>query len=706
MINVECWSLSQSLSLVLGRNMFHIGLYRIVSSTHRHDELSNRSAIEDCREEINRLEGSLESQYRWCASTRSYSGFKMLSSWLEQCIHQHEICHVKLSHTQPARLLDLNAFPASKDIRLVHTRDTGATAYATLSYCWGNTNRLMLRKENYELFKSQIQLEDLPRTVQEAIEVCRALSMRYLWVDALCIIQEDSEDFTREVANMGAIYTGSLFTVAAADSTDAESGCFRKRFPLRREECVLIESEHTRWIFQNPYQLSHDHDLGKTLLSRRGWVLQEQMMSPRTIHFTKEEIVWECREQTFCAGCRHETKEAEWHSGKKGVANLFRKLEGLEHEMPFQTIWSRLVEQYCGTQLTNLDDRLSALAGIAQFAHEKLQYKSSYGLWLDYFIDELSWRTESPDLRFAEISEQTPSWSWACSRRLFMHKLPFIRDGIPTRILLMHDPPTTRGDNQVLRTARITRSPPITSFQQISSLYKQLSQPVSFGIFGWIRPCQSYPFWNYNLTWKLIPVAEELPAAIEARVQEHWEYYLSKDETKLKTTNIIDQKVSILRYYPDTSADRRQNHVCLLLKRVQVGTRVSDIGLVLEQIVTGKPIFKRVGFFRELVWESDVKLAAAKPGGWDGAVSMPSTNGSIELNNLVQAEREPSVPDSAVSTSPSNGMVEIDDSRDTDSVVARRKRAESDEEKVDIAYLIQHLRLFDGTETEAELEIV
>ncbi|KAF1349442.1 HET-domain-containing protein, partial [Lizonia empirigonia] len=289
----------------------------------------------------------------------------MLLTWIEQCIHQHELCHVKLSDTQPARLLDLNPFPASKDIRLVHTRDTDVEAYATLSYCWGSMNPLVLKKENYELLKSQIQLEDLPRTVQEAIEVCRALSMRYLWVDALCIIQEGGEDFAREVANMGAIYAGSLFTVAAADSTDAED------------------------------YFTHVHDSKQTLLSRRGWVLQEQMMSPRTIHFTSEEIVWECREQKFCKVCRHGNNETEWYSRKKGV--------DLSANMP---------SRKSGTELTNIDDRLSALAGIAQFAHEELHYKASYGLWLDSFIEELSWFTWNPDTRFEEISGQTPSWSW------------------------------------------------------------------------------------------------------------------------------------------------------------------------------------------------------------------------------------------------------------------------------------------------------
>ncbi|OAG13178.1 HET-domain-containing protein, partial [Paraphaeosphaeria sporulosa] len=321
----------------------------------------------------------------------------MIRYWLQQCVDNHIECGRGLDNVKPTRLLDLAAPLGDQDIRLVLTEDIGEQPYATLSYRWGTVSGVNLMKSNYETFRTRIVLGTLPRSVQEAVRVCRGLSVRYLWVDALCIIQESGADLAREIAQMGSIYAGSLVTVAAANSTHHESGFIRERYPLRREDCIISGTDQ-EIIFSHELQYDnlnkHLMTLQKSKLNERGWVYQERMLSPRTVHFTAEEVIWECRELCQCYQCAG-TSSARVGSSSSHVKNAFIHLHGLSNpatrDEKFPTVWSSILSAYTSTMLSNADDRLSALAGIAQFAIEKLDYNASYGLWLHGFLENLLW---------------------------------------------------------------------------------------------------------------------------------------------------------------------------------------------------------------------------------------------------------------------------------------------------------------------------
>jgi hypothetical protein len=193
---------------------------------HRH---RHGAQYEYCRIRFgNRSTTSLEARYRWNTTIGCKRGYEMINAWLHRCVNQHEHCRRSLDDIRPARLLDLEASLSDQDIRLVLIDDVGKQPYATLSHRWGDKACVKLEKERLEGFRSRILLELLPQTVREAVKVCRSLLVRYLW-DALCIIQDEADDLAREIARMGSIYAGSLLTVAAEDSTDCESGCFRQR---------------------------------------------------------------------------------------------------------------------------------------------------------------------------------------------------------------------------------------------------------------------------------------------------------------------------------------------------------------------------------------------------------------------------------------------------------------------------------------------
>ncbi|KAK0652382.1 heterokaryon incompatibility protein-domain-containing protein, partial [Cercophora newfieldiana] len=134
--------------------------------------------------------------------------------------------------------------------------------YATLSHCWGSLQITRLLTTNQEIFKKGIQVDTLQPTFQHAIRVVRLLGLRYIWIDSLCIVQDSVIDWETESARMGKVYRHASINIAAASSLDARGGL----------------------------------SVGHEPLNLRGWVLQERLLSARTVHFTKSEIVWHCLE--------------------------------------------------------------------------------------------------------------------------------------------------------------------------------------------------------------------------------------------------------------------------------------------------------------------------------------------------------------------------------------------------------------------------
>lgn len=685
------------------------------------------------------VEDSLETRAGWSTNTCSSASFVMLRSWLRQCIDDHEICRLSLCSTKPTRVLDLLAFPASDLIRMVETHEVNTDlTYATLSYRWSNTTDFVLTTSNYEDYRSQIPQKSLPRTIREAIEICRSLGVRYLWVDALCVIQGDSDDFMQEVAQMGSIYANSVFTLEASDATDSQCTFSRSRNPLCVEPCVFAGADNdVYWVF-DALRLNiswcgnnrHFRTIQDARMSSRGWVFQEQVMAPRTIHFASGEFLWSCREETFCRRClsrksphhTYASKRPEWF-GKEVLLTLLRGCQGPERQLTFRRAWGDLIQEFSKTDFTDLDDRLSALAGIAQLIHSNSGFEASYGLRLDFFLDDLRWYSPNNrdpwDLRarFGKLAAYIPSWSWLS----FAGPVLFEKIDQPEESI------------QELSIAQITSYPPATAFRQISVLHSQRLRPPSFRIFGKIHICQLFP-WDFSYgqrNWDFIPRAEEQSSALKNHIQKAWDTYENFDTDNFTAPPKDYNLPSLFTYYPDVRSQHRRDVTCLLLRRTWDNAAVSDFGLVLEPVHTGTTTYRRVGSFEsrlsDWMYEHWLKKrvrgrlypnsasnlgdgitsswACREPGcdiseldGFDDEMRMAVNAISKESGNpgIYTLKRQLRML-SAIGADDANGIA----SGGTSSSPPTRGT------KLDrLASLIKCLRLFNGTEEEAEIEIV
>ena len=134
------------------------------------------------------------------------------------------------------------------------------------------------------------RIEDLPRTFKDAILVARRLSVRYLWIDRLCILQDSKMDWERESLAMRHVYANSLCNIAASASTNPEGGLFRSRDPEHiRPGFVRAAFATSEYKFYHIVDKNYsDRQVFAGPLQRRGWVFQERILAPRTVHFTED----------------------------------------------------------------------------------------------------------------------------------------------------------------------------------------------------------------------------------------------------------------------------------------------------------------------------------------------------------------------------------------------------------------------------------
>lgn len=272
----------------------------------------------------------------------------------------------------PTRLIELGSVDAPI-VKLIITRNGTHRndqdlkkphgQYVTLSHCWGKiANPFCLNASNLNPFReSGIPLAELPRTFQDAIHFARRLrsNVKYIWIDSLCIIQGDGEDWLHESMKMCQVYRNSYCNISATAAKDGLHGLYAERDPqyLWGEEVSLntedmlreragskrkrdpqgLESLIQRCSIVDPSLW--DRKVDTAPVYTRAWVLQERLLAPRVLHFCEDQIAWEC----------HELDASE--SASTGIESLEIKSGAIRDRVRFKS----LVAQEYGPR-SSLDD--------------------------------------------------------------------------------------------------------------------------------------------------------------------------------------------------------------------------------------------------------------------------------------------------------------------------------------------------------------
>ena len=356
----------------------------------------------------------------------------LVKRWIYHCVFNHARCE-DLHTVLPTRVIDVGS---DTNEPRIHVPKSEKGQYVALSHCWGpsqtNGVRLMTLKSSLEQNQAGIPFESFPKTFQDAILFTRLLGLKYLWIDNLCIVQDDRDDWAKESACMGGIYAKSFVTIAADKAASSDEGLFRteedpgKRY-YRLEFMDKIGKSSFVYVRprigmqQNPTleTMTCSADDASSKLETRGWTLQEQLLSPRIVHFNDTEMTWECNTENVCecgnamGSSKLEKNRVEPDSINND--NTTCSIRGLE--------WREVVAEYSRRILTYSNDRLPAISGLAATVQATNGSDYIAGLWRSNLPHDLLWYSQTTGSPyFGEEARVTggrhttyhaPSWSWA-----------------------------------------------------------------------------------------------------------------------------------------------------------------------------------------------------------------------------------------------------------------------------------------------------
>jgi hypothetical protein len=343
---------------------------------------------------------------------------QIAASFVSRCATTHPECRRPPTEDPsqlPKRVIDVYPYGSKSHVRL-HDSAVRSGEYICLSHCWGNIDLVKTTLENKEEMKAGIALDALPKTYRDAIDITRKLSVRYIWIDSLCILQgpDPNPDWEQESVKMGAIFQNSLCTIAATAAENSLVGCFIARTPPTRVVTLRCRFEENRRVgtiyFRPAFQNWHNILLGP--LDKRAWTLQERILSNRILHFGEDQMLVECNR-----GITGENGHQYEHT------NIPRRLPLLSHfvsayasaniaerKRRLQSAWSRTVTDFTTRSLTYETDKLPAIAGLANEIQRFTGDKYFMGLWRSCLSRQLLWYGIGLS---KPLMHRAPSWSWA-----------------------------------------------------------------------------------------------------------------------------------------------------------------------------------------------------------------------------------------------------------------------------------------------------
>lgn len=390
---------------------------------------------------------AIESGIPWLrrlpVNTSHEDSLKVARSWLKNCISGS--CSKSIySRTQPfliqdrpTRLIEISN-DGSSILKVVDGRKS-ADPYAALSYTWGGATGIWrTTTSNYNTRTAQFYPNELPKTIFDAVNITEGLTLRYLWVDSICIIQDDPADWSRESVRMAAVYRNAYVTIAASSSADSTAGIFNDRSNycpdtlehFEIENCLTSGSMSTLYLWHGSEEFPHEIDLSRGTLSSRGWCCQERVLSPRMLHFTETQLYWQClhanrSEDNFI--------DIEWPMLSRFHLLYSRLTAELSNPTKYQPIaasadkiapndprfqeltrlWYSYIldNDYSRRKLTYSRDKLIAVSGMAESIHSCTPMQYYAGLWDLSFVAGLCWRRRGAGQK--SLQYRAPSWSWA-----------------------------------------------------------------------------------------------------------------------------------------------------------------------------------------------------------------------------------------------------------------------------------------------------
>jgi hypothetical protein len=329
----------------------------------------------------------------------------------------------------PTRVLEIIRDTSRPRLVLREAADFGTTQavpFVALSHCWGTGIPFCTTKSNLEHHKTGILLNKLPSTFLDTVAIVSRLGLRYIWIDSLCIVQDDREEWAREAAKMAKVYGDAHLVIGAARADSDMQGFLGLReqpesvkMPNTDGEQVILQLQPTegrRWI------INWEDPMVDEPLTQRAWCLQERFLANRMLLYGTHQAFWECNARrasedgdefysdTYASPLDRILRTAKIASSifARASHDMYDRESGITNHAG----WHTLLESYTRRAITRDSDRLPALGGLRDRVGGASGDEYLYGIWKSACVEGLAWCGEAAALR-PPRGYAAPSWSWA-----------------------------------------------------------------------------------------------------------------------------------------------------------------------------------------------------------------------------------------------------------------------------------------------------
>jgi hypothetical protein len=385
---------------------------------------------------------------------------KKARQWLGDCASNHKACRRQGGEKQfnPTRLIHLKSIQEGSVCVIRSEVLASPVAYAALSYCWGGDQPGKTTRQNVAAREKALLLQGQQKTITDAVFVAKKMGLEYLWIDSLCIVQDDPDDTARELPTMHDVYSSASIVISATRARSSRKGFLELHWPL---------NTNLSFGYRCP-----DESLGTILLQRaadpspneeihtRCWTLQEHLLARRVLSFGSSGLRWRCRtglqfdgpwtkddvimnyveqDDTYAEPC---WKQMLTKAGPLSPSQIVpdSRTFALNWQDSLLTEWARLKWEWCQDKLlefspvsetlqewrhmvksnftqreiTSPVDRLPAISAIAAKFNQIIPGRYLAGLWEVALPHELLWEARKLEhVRERDLDSPFPSWSWA-----------------------------------------------------------------------------------------------------------------------------------------------------------------------------------------------------------------------------------------------------------------------------------------------------
>jgi hypothetical protein len=357
-------------------------------------------------------------------------GLVRLKSWIDCCVSNHPECALgrnpghPLPSFVPTRLIKIED-NSSCHVRLISAK--AVVQYVALSYCWGTTKQPGTIRSNVSSRQQRINVSELPKTLQDAILVADILGFQYIWIDSLCIVQDDVDDWATESLKMAHIYSGACLVIAATQAKDCAEGFLHPRSEPLVLDWALPDNASWR-ITARRMQTHNCQSLNTTIqgqpLYGRAWAMQERELARRIVHFLPDEVLWRYQRTGCCeCGISEDPSFETMSLSFPGPDDRDRR-----NEHAFASAWNKLLMIYGHLNITEPTDTLPALSGVARYVEHLRPGQYIAGMWEKDIALQLAWYLlPENSSAYSGVGKKTharsglkgPSFSWISAPRMF-----------------------------------------------------------------------------------------------------------------------------------------------------------------------------------------------------------------------------------------------------------------------------------------------